>query len=177
MGKVYTRTAVSRDHVKIDTSFCPRPSPPSKARICPPSFVQIRLHPTSPLTQSGRVRLTFAISLQLFPASLIIFSRCSSAAVHGVFVLPFFGGGGCTAPAPATAPPSANIVGSPPPPPAPAGSVYAAVPAPVAVTLAGAIVAMFGASCGVAPAVAPDARRFRGFVGDPPVVDPTAMGC
>jgi hypothetical protein len=33
---------------------------------------------------------TFAISPQLLPASRIVFSLCSSAAVQGVFVLPFF---------------------------------------------------------------------------------------
>jgi hypothetical protein len=37
---------------------------------------------------------TFAISLQLFPASLMCFSRNSSAGVQGVFVRPFFAGGG-----------------------------------------------------------------------------------
>lgn len=37
---------------------------------------------------------TFAISLQLLPASLICFSLCSSAGVQGVFVRPFFAGGG-----------------------------------------------------------------------------------
>jgi hypothetical protein len=36
---------------------------------------------------------TFAISAQLLPASLIVLSRASSAAVHGVFVLDFFAGG------------------------------------------------------------------------------------
>ena len=36
---------------------------------------------------------TFAISLQLLPASRIVFNLCSSAGVHGVFVLLFFGGG------------------------------------------------------------------------------------
>ena len=35
---------------------------------------------------------TFAISLQLFPASLICFNLCSSAGVHGVFVRLFFRG-------------------------------------------------------------------------------------
>jgi hypothetical protein len=34
---------------------------------------------------------TFAISLQLFPSSLIFLSLCSSAGVHGVFVRLFFG--------------------------------------------------------------------------------------
>jgi hypothetical protein len=38
---------------------------------------------------------TFAISLQLFPASLIVLSRCSSAGVHGVLVLLFFTLGSC----------------------------------------------------------------------------------
>jgi hypothetical protein len=33
---------------------------------------------------------TFAISPQLLPASRIVFSLCSSVAVQGVFVLPFF---------------------------------------------------------------------------------------
>ena len=45
-------------------------------------------------THSGGTKLpspTLAISPQLFPASLIIFSRCSSDGVHGVFVLLFFG--------------------------------------------------------------------------------------
>ena len=37
---------------------------------------------------------TFAISLQLLPASLICFNLCSSAGVHGVLVRPFFAGGG-----------------------------------------------------------------------------------
>ena len=40
-----------------------------------------------------RCLITFAISPQLFPASLITFSRCSSAGVHGVLVLLFLGGG------------------------------------------------------------------------------------
>ena len=34
--------------------------------------------------------LTLAISLQLLPKSRICLSRCSSSAVHGVLVLPFF---------------------------------------------------------------------------------------
>ena len=37
------------------------------------------------------INLTLAISLQLFPASRMAFNRCSSAGVHGVFVLLFFG--------------------------------------------------------------------------------------
>lgn len=37
---------------------------------------------------------TFAISLQLLPASLISFNLCSSAGVHGVLVLFFLGAGG-----------------------------------------------------------------------------------
>lgn len=45
---------------------------------------------------------TFAISLQLFPASLICFSRSSSAGVQGVLVLLFFTFGSC-APASASA--------------------------------------------------------------------------
>jgi hypothetical protein len=38
---------------------------------------------------------TFAISLQLFPASLIVLSLCSSAGVHGVFVRLFLALGSC----------------------------------------------------------------------------------
>ena len=37
--------------------------------------------------------LTFAISAQLFPASLMVFNLCSSAGVHGVFVRLFLAGG------------------------------------------------------------------------------------
>jgi hypothetical protein len=40
---------------------------------------------------------TFAISLQLFPASLICLSLCSSAGVHGVLVLLFLGLGSSSA--------------------------------------------------------------------------------
>jgi len=40
---------------------------------------------------------TFAISLQLLPASRICFSRCSSAGVHGVFVRLFLALGSCAA--------------------------------------------------------------------------------
>lgn len=55
---------------------------------------------------------TFAISLQLFPASLICLSLCSSAGVHGVFVRLFFalgswaGGSTSAAEAVAVAPPA-----------------------------------------------------------------------
>lgn len=38
----------------------------------------------------GQGRTTFAISPQLLPASRIVFNLCSSVAVQGVFVLPFF---------------------------------------------------------------------------------------
>ena len=37
---------------------------------------------------------TFAISPQVLPASRMVFNRCSSAGVHGVFVLALFGGAG-----------------------------------------------------------------------------------
>jgi hypothetical protein len=40
---------------------------------------------------------TFAISAQLLPASLMVLSLCSSAAVHGVLVRLFLGGGGMEA--------------------------------------------------------------------------------
>jgi hypothetical protein len=52
--------------------------------------------PWSCQTESVRFRqgdqghITFAISPQLLPASRIVFSLCSSVAVQGVFVLPFF---------------------------------------------------------------------------------------
>ena len=39
-------------------------------------------------------RLTFAISAQLFPASLMVLSLCSSAGVQGVLVRLFLAGGG-----------------------------------------------------------------------------------
>ena len=45
---------------------------------------------------------TFAISPQLFPASLITLSRCSSAGLHGVLVLFFLGMGGACASSGAT---------------------------------------------------------------------------
>ena len=41
---------------------------------------------------------TLAISFQLLPASLMFLSLCSSAGVQGVFVRPFFAGGGCADP-------------------------------------------------------------------------------
>lgn len=45
--------------------------------------------------QGGESRVrTLAISLQLRPASRIVLSLCSSSAVHGVFVRPFFLGVG-----------------------------------------------------------------------------------
>lgn len=42
---------------------------------------------------SSLVRHTFAISAQLFPASLMFFNLCSSAGVQGVLVRLFFVGG------------------------------------------------------------------------------------
>ena len=47
----------------------------------------------SKIINIGRTRPTFAMSAQLSPASLIVFSRCSSAGVHGVFVRDFLAGG------------------------------------------------------------------------------------
>jgi hypothetical protein len=44
-------------------------------------------------TALNLVAITFAISAQLLPASLIVFNLCSSAGVHGVFVRLFFAGG------------------------------------------------------------------------------------
>lgn len=82
----------------------------------------------------------------------MIFKRCSSAAVHGVFVLPFLGGGGWT-----------GCWGSPSAPPRPDGSAaYAAEP----VTLDGAIVALGARWWCCWTAAAPDERRLRGLVGD-----------
>ncbi len=59
--------------------------------------------------------LTLAISPQLFPASLMTFSRCSSAGLHGVFVLLFLGAGmGATCSA-SSSPCSRILLGSPRP--------------------------------------------------------------
>lgn len=60
---------------------------------------------------------TLAISLQLRPASRIVFNRCSSSAVHGVFVRPFFlgvdsTGGGIEPGSPSIAPPAGFIDGA-----------------------------------------------------------------
>lgn len=52
--------------------------------------VPILVRPTFNIT---RVYLTFAISAQLFPASRIVLSLCSSAGVQGVFVRLFLAGG------------------------------------------------------------------------------------
>jgi hypothetical protein len=65
---------------------------------------------TLPSVLLGKV---FAISLQLLPASRIVFNLCSSAAVHGVLVLGFFAG------APGTAPPAAEEDEAPMPTPPP----------------------------------------------------------
>ena len=54
---------------------------------------------------------TLAISLQLFPASRIAFNLCSSSAVHGVLVLPFFFGVVSEAVAP-----TAGLAATPPTP-------------------------------------------------------------
>lgn len=81
---------------------------------------------------------TLAISLQLFPASRIAFSLCSSSAVHGVLVRPFFFGGvGSEAVAPA---------------------VGLAASLPVPVEVGGAAMVEAGACSG-------DGRRLRGFEG------------
>lgn len=60
----------------------------------------------------NRQQPTLAISLQLRPASRIVFSRCSSSAVHGVLVLPFFLGGASGTPGPGSsaASPAAAVV-------------------------------------------------------------------
>jgi hypothetical protein len=84
-----------------------------------------------------------AISLQLFPASLICFNLNSSAGDHGVFVLPFFAGGGAL---------GCSIVVAGPT----EGS------AKLAVVAAGGAGAM---GLGVICVAVPDARRFLGFVG------------
>jgi hypothetical protein len=47
------------------------------------------------MIREGSCLLTFAISLQEFPASLICFNLSSSAGVHGVFVRLFLGLGSC----------------------------------------------------------------------------------
>ena len=59
---------------------------------------------------------TFAISPQVFPASLISFNRCSSAGLHGVFVLLFLGAGtGADSSPPMSSACSSNPPGSPRP--------------------------------------------------------------
>lgn len=71
------------------------------------------IHDFSHFHLQGSNSRTFAISLQLLPASRMVFSLCSSAGVHGVFVLLFLGGG-------AAKDDSANVGdGSPRPPVSP----------------------------------------------------------
>ena len=65
---------------------------------------------------------TFAISPQVFPASLITFSLCSSAGLHGVFVLLFF----CTGTGAISSPPSSVCSSRFPGSPSPGG-----IPEPV----------------------------------------------
>ena len=70
-------------------------------------------HNNKPLSVHGDELLTFAISLQLFPASRMVFNLCSSAGVQGVLVLLFLAGG-------ADVEDSAMVgVGSPKPPGSP----------------------------------------------------------
>ncbi len=57
-----------------------------------------------------------AISPQVFPASLMIFSLCSSAGLQGVFVLLFFGAGAGTDSSPVSSVCSSRLPGSPRPP-------------------------------------------------------------
>jgi hypothetical protein len=47
-----------------------------------------------PTKSAGAIERTFAISLHEDPASRIVFSLCSSAGDHGVFVRDFFAEGG-----------------------------------------------------------------------------------
>lgn len=82
---------------------------------------------------------TLAISLQLFPASRIAFSLCSSSAVQGVLVRPFFFGGG------------SEVV-------APAVGLAASLLVPVEVGGAAMVVVEAGTCSG-------DERRLRGFEG------------
>jgi hypothetical protein len=72
--------------VLLDTSFCP-------AGKCLLNKFQSMTF-TFPCSCSHTWTFhTLAISAQLLPASLIVFSLCSSAAVHGVLVRLFLAGG------------------------------------------------------------------------------------
>lgn len=74
------------------------------------AFVVLTLYQcffTLPSVLLGKV---FAISLQLFPWSLICFSLCSSAGDQGVLVRPFFAGG-CTGWSEDTGACAASVVG------------------------------------------------------------------
>lgn len=104
---------------------------------------------------SVRVGKVLAISLQLLPASRSVFSLCSSAGVHGVFVLPFFGTVGlgicccccccCDEPSPTSKSLPTNT------PPGTNGFPYPPV--------------LFDEPANDAPPIS-DARRLRGLVGD-----------
>lgn len=95
--------------------------------------------------------LTLAISPQLLPASRIVFNLCSSVAVQGVLVRPFF-----LAPSSATVANGADVVC--------AGSVAAVLlPSPGPDGLAGDL---FGLDSGSG-----EARRFLGLGGDGGTVD------
>ena len=80
---------------------------------------------------------TLAISLQLLPASRMAFNLCSSSAVHGVFVRPFFFGAGSWATVVATVLTGGSVVTG-------GGG--------------GAVIGTTGPGCG-------DIRRLRGFWG------------
>lgn len=71
-------------------------SPCGKCLSCVSTRYQTLTHQTIDRSKMILRRLeedvgqTLAISLQVLPASRIAFSLCSSSAVHGVFVRPFF---------------------------------------------------------------------------------------
>lgn len=63
------------------------------------SLRSVKRHGSATIRRAAgqQVALTFAISLQLRPASRMVLSLCSSSAVHGVLVRPFFLGVASTA--------------------------------------------------------------------------------
>lgn len=77
----------------LDATLCPLRKRLVQQKVSVDAVFQMGRFPSSLEQQVGTVGTTFAISLQLFPASLICFSRCSSAGVQGVLVRLFLGRG------------------------------------------------------------------------------------
>jgi hypothetical protein len=76
--------------VLLHTAFCPARKRLKASLSLSPSLYFV---PLLMLSRTSKKFHTFAISAQLLPASLIVLSLCSSAAVHGVLVRLFFAGG------------------------------------------------------------------------------------